>query len=333
MDITKVVNQLKQKYKDVNVVSESEDPSDFVSTGNLTFDLISEGGIPFGVMTEFVGFSQSGKSLFAQQILANAQKKYDAVGVIVDRENALTNKRAVELGIDTDKMIKVGPQDTPLVVDAFNFLIDTINLIRKEDGDTYIVGIIDSIQAFDKDVDLDKSDSGRRAKSIKDGLRKLFPIIDKKVMLLIANHFYYNVGQMFGDPKRVAGGEGLRYFNTNRFALEDKLKIMDSKKGGEVVGNWIGIEVQKTRLGPCYRTCYIPFFYKEGIPYYGGYIRFLVQRGYLKPKNKQEFSKFRQQTVVYKDKSYNEFNAEKLLRDHPELLFDKYPEYYQGDEK
>jgi len=112
--------------------------------------------------------------------------------------------------------------------------------------------------------------------------------------------------------------------------LEDKKKIIDEKRGNEVIGSWLGIEVIKTRLGPCYRNCYIPFSYKEGIPYYGGYARLLANRGYLIPKNKQEFGSFKQHTLIYNDEKVNEFNMKQFVEKYPELKFDKYPEYYES---
>jgi len=335
INLSKVTELLKKKYSGVSIVSSSneEEKLEMVSTGNLAFDLIADGGVPFGSSVEFIGFSQSGKSLFCQIILANAQKKYGAIGIVVDREKAFMDKRARELGIDTDKVIRALPKDVLLVSDAFSFILDSIEVIRAQDEDRHIVVIIDSISAFDKDVDLEKSDSGRKQKSTKDGLRKLLGYIDDKVMVLIVNHFYYAVGVSFGDPKRASGGEGLKYFNTVRFALEDKRKIIDEKKGNEVIGSWLGIEVIKTRLGPCYRNCYVPFFYESGVPYYGGYARLLADRNYLVPKNKQEFKTMKSHTLIYKDKEkVNEFEIESFLEKHSELRFDRYPEFYEGKE-
>ena len=331
VNLKKIADKLKDKYKNTTIVSEDDGLVDFVSTGNLAFDLISDGGIPFGVMTEFIGFSQSGKSLYCQTILANAQRDYGAIGLYIDREGALTDKRAKELGVDTSNVIKAPPESVPTAVDAFSFVIESILDIRKQDKDIYIVAVIDSIAAFDKDVDLEKADVGRKAKSIKEGLRALFTHIDKKVMVLIVNHFYYNVGVVFGTPKQASGGEGLRYFNTLRIALEDKRKITDPARGNEVIGSWIGIEVIKTRLGPCYRTCYVPFYYTTGVLRLGGYMRLLVDRGYVKPKNKKEFLGFRQVMVKYNDKEFNEYDIEKFIETYPSLLFDHYPEYNQGD--
>jgi RecA/RadA recombinase len=354
--VTDIAKSLKTQFKGIKVMSDDLRDYEFVSTGNLAFDLISDGGIPFGVGTELIGLSASGKSLISQMAIADAQRKYNALGIVADRENAWTPARCEQLGIENKGLIKAFPQDIEMISDAFNFVISTIETVRKKHKDQHIVVVIDSVGAFDKDVDLDKSDSGRRAKSTKDGYRKLFTYLDKKVMIIIVNHFYYNIGQMFGNPLKEAGGEGLKYFNTVRFALQDRKKIIDSRRNNEVVGNWIGVEVIKTRLGPCYRKCYIPHFYDTGIDYYGGYARLLMDRGYLFPKNKKKFNSFDQTTLIYYEdihdveendneeennnkendknknkENINEFRIKEFLDKHPELLFDKYPPFYGMD--
>ncbi len=325
MDVKSIISQLKKDYKSISKASDIEDPSEFVSLGNLAFDLISDGGVPFGYVVEFVGLSQSGKSTCAYNIIANAQKEYDAIGVLIDRENAYTNRRGEQIGIDTDRLILVKPQDVPTVTDCFQFILDVIEKVRKESDDTYLVIAIDSISSFGKDVDLSKSDSGRKAKATHEGLREVLEVIDKRMMLLVLNQVLYKVGVTFGDPRTTSSGESLKYYSQVRFALEDVKKIKNEH--GDVIGNWIGVEVIKTRLGPCYRTCYIPHYYDTGFDYYGGYARLLADRGYLIPKNKNKFSKFETKTLLYGDEQVREDEMEKFLEKHPELRFDTYPPY------
>ena len=311
--------------------NEVEDPVDFVSVGNCAIDLISDGGVPFGHVVEFLGLSQSGKSLFIQQLIAMAQKKYNAIGILIDRENAYTNKRGEQLGIDNERLYLAKPSQCPTVFDAFDLIIKGVEGIREADKNEYIIVGIDSISAFGKDVALEKSDSGRKAKATHEGLRELLPIMDEKVLLIVANQVTYKVGVSWGDPRTSSSGESMKYYSTVRFALEDRHKIIDKSKGNEVIGNWIGIETIKTRLGPCHRTCYVPHYYETGIPYYGGYIRLLVDRGYLYPKNKTDFNKFDGKSVIYEKgdvkEQYREDNVEKMFEAHPELLFTSYPEY------
>jgi RecA/RadA recombinase len=331
VDLSKIAGKLKS-----TVASDVPDPKDFVSTGNLAFDLVADGGVPFGYVVEFLGFSSSGKSLFIQQIIANAQKMYGAIGLLADRENAYTNKRGEQLGIDNSQLLLLKPKEIPTITHCFNLIIENIKAIREQDEDAYICVGIDSISAFGKDVALEKSDSGRKAKAAHEGLRELLNYIDDKVMLLVANQKTYKIGVMYGDNTSSTAGESMKYYSALRFSLQDRHQIADPKRGNEVIGNWIGIEVIKTRLGPCYRECYIPHYYKTGIDYYGGYARLLVDRNFLKPKNKTEFQGFRQSTIVYEEggekEQYNEFRIEKLLEAHPELLFKEYPEYnLKGD--
>jgi len=326
MDLSDIVKNLKKKYNSVSIGNAVSGPTEFISTGNLAFDLISDGGVPFGYVTEFLGKSQSGKSVFIHQIIANAQRDYDAIGILVDRENAYIPSRAEEtLGIDGSGLLVVKPRDIPRVYDAFQFILDSISEVRKSDKERYIVVGIDSISAFGKDVDLGKADPGRKAKAVHEGLREVIPVIDERIVLIVANQVTYNVGVMFGDPRTTTAGESMKYYSTVRIALQDKKKIVDAVRGNEVVGAWLGIESIKTRLGPCYRTCYVPVYYKRGIDYYGGYDRLLVDRGYINPANKKEFLSFNRKTVVYKDKKYSD--VEKLLEENPELLFDEYPEF------
>ena len=330
MDLNKIKKSLQKSYGSLKTGDELYDSLEFVSTGNLAFDLISDGGIPFGHCTEFLGLSSSGKSLIIYNVFANAQKKYNAVCILVDRENAYSKQRGEELGIDNENLLICPPQDAVMVPNAFNFMMDTISAIRKSDIKTYIVLAIDSIAAFDQDTELLKSSTPRKAKDLHAAFRKFLPFLDERILLMSANQVTYKVGVLYGDPKTSASGEALKYYNQVRFALEDKRKIVDDKTN-EVVGNWIGIEVIKTRLGPCYRTCYLKHLYETGIDYFSGYARLLAQRGYLEPKNKSEFKSFKQSTLKYKDKTVNENRIEAFLKEHPELLFSEYPPFKKDE--
>lgn len=341
VDLKRIVNSLKKStqkkkgYENISLGSDIPgiDEFDFVSTGNLAFDLIADGGIPFGYLTELLGLSQSGKSTIIYKTIANAQEEYDAVGILVDREDAYTKERGSQLGVNNENLLICPPKDAVLIPNAFDFIMDTITAIRKSDDDenqTHIVIAVDSIGSFDQDTELSKSSTPRKAKDLHAAFRKILPYMDKRIMFMAANHKTYQVGIIYGDNTTSTGGEAMKYYNNVRFALQDRKKIVDAKRGNEVMGNWIGIESIKTRLGPCYRTAYVRHLYKTGIDYYSGYARLLAQRGYLTPKNKQEFNSFKQSTVKYDGKEFSENNIEKFLQEHPELLFDKYPEYNDG---
>jgi len=340
MDISKVISGLKKKYgySSIGLAGDRVDPSEFVSTGNKAFDLMSDGGVPFGHIAEFLGLSASGKSTFIYKLMANAQRDYNAVCVLVDRENAYTNSRARQLGIDPDNNFVIcPPADCILASDGMGFLINFITSVRESEDrqrkkgeevdPAYIVLAIDSVGAFASDTAIDKSQAPRTAKDLHTSFRKIIPLIDNRVMLVFSNHITYKVGIIYGNTTSSTGGEAPKYYSHERFALEDRKKILDATKGNEVVGNWLGVEAIKTRLGACYRTCYVRHLYKTGIDYYSGYARLLADRGYLEPKNKSEFKSFKQKTLSFGEKTVNEDNIDTFLAENPELDFDTYPEY------
>ena len=324
-DLESIVNKLKKKYGTTSIAGNKSDPVDYISTGNLALDLCLEGGIAFGYAASWEGLSSSGKSLMLQMMLADAQKKFGAIGIILDREKAWVNKRAEELGIDTSKVIRVEPEDIPTIKDAENFLMDVLPSLDK---DSYKLIAIDSLSSFMKEGD--KADMGKNAQNIHNLFRKLIPFLNDKTSLHIANQMTYKVGISFGDPLTTTGGEGPKYYSTYRLKLDNRKAIVNAKKGGEIVGNWIKTTVIKTRLGPNMRSIIFPFYYKEGIPYLGGYARLLANRGYLEPKNKAEFKSFKQSTLKFNDETVNEFKIEEFLNKHPELLFKEYPSYNEG---
>ena len=53
----------------------------------------------------------------------------------------------------------------------------------------------------------------------------------------------------------------------------------------------------------------------------------------MRPKNKQEFNKFKGTKIIYKDKQHTELDIENNIEDYPELNFDIYPEWNDKDEK
>lgn len=328
VDLNKIAKTIQKKYAkekkntSLDVASNIQDPSEYISTGNLALDLSLEGGISWGYATEWSGGSSSGKTLMLQMMLADAQKRYGAVGIWLDREKAWFNKRAEELGIDIDNVIVIPPQDIIGVKEAEDIVVDILDSIGE---DTYKFIAIDSISAFAKEGD--KADMGKKAQSLHNLFRKIIPYVNEKTSFNFTNQRTFKINVLFGDPEVTTGGEGPKYYTTYRIKLDNKKAIKDKDKGNETVGNWIKSTIIKTRQGPNYREVLFPFYYKEGIPYYGGYARLLVTRGYCVPNNKQEFNAFNQTTVKYNDEEFNEFKVEEFLEKHPELKFSEYPEY------
>jgi len=327
-DINKVAKAVQKEFGTAHVAGSKEDSKDIISTRNKALDLCLNGGINIGHACEFSGLSGTGKTTLLQILLADMQKKYDAVGVWLDRENAFFNDRATQLGVDINNVIIAKPGDIPTVPDATRFLKKSLESIYEEDPDKYVFIAIDSLSAFASTVDIGKEDMGKVAKHIHAMFRNALPTIHAKVFVGFVVHITYKTGIVFGETKTTAGGEAPKYYATYRIQLSDKKSIIDVNKGNRELGTWIEAEVIKTRRGAGGLVAHIPLLYKEGLPYYGGYVRLLVKENYLKAKNKNEFQGFKQKTVVHPDGTlFVEDNVEDLLKKHPELDFKEYPKY------
>ena len=316
-----IVSSIKKSFDGVDVASNITDPVDYISTGNKAIDLALSGGIFFGYVVEWAGLSQSGKTYMLQTMLANAQEKYDAIGLWVDRENAFTNKRAAELNINLDNTIVVKPKDVPNIPSLSEFIKDSIARIRDKYPESYIFVAIDSLSAFGSSQG--GEDMGRKAKQLHSLFRDVIPLVDIRVSLHFTNQVTFLPGVMFGNPKTTTGGEAPKYYTTYRLGLETKKNIKNER--GDVLGQWIEFIVDKTRMGPSNRKVIVPFTYDSGIPEFGGYVRMLVSRGIVDPKNRAEFKAFKQKTVLYNDKKYSEDDSEKLLSENPELDLKEWP--------
>lgn len=327
-EVSKIVNKLKKTYGTLRIAGNEEETKEYISTGNLALDLALEGGIAWGYVSEFAGFSGSGKTTIMQKMLADAQKKYGAWGVWVDREKAWHNDRAEFLGIDLNKVIVLDPLDIVNIPDATQALDDILSQLPENE---YKFICIDSISAFADTAKIDKADMGKKAQQTHRLFRTILPYINKKGSLNFSNHVTFKLDVMFGDKTTTTGGEAPKYYTSYRLRLDDRKVIVDVNKNNEKIGNWIKATIIKTRSGPALRDIYFPHYYKTGIPYYGGYVRLLADRNYVEPKNKKEFNSFKQTLVKHGDRHYTESDIENNIKQFPELIFNKYPEWNEGE--
>jgi len=329
-DIKKLVTKLKKEYGSLKIAADEVETKEFISVGNKALDLALDGGINLGSAVEISGFSQSGKTTLMQIMLANMQKKYNAIGIWLDRENAFFIDRAKFLGVDTNRTMLFKPVDILTVPDATIALETTLKKIPDTE---YVFIGIDSIAAFDDTSKSDKAVMGKTAGQLHRLYRRILPYINNRTLFVFANQRTYKPGVMFGDNTTVTGGEAGKYYTHYRIQLDNGKDIRDENKGGEVVGNWLKAKVIKTRLGPSMRKVVFQHLFKGSIPYLSGYLRLLVDRNILEPKNKAEFKAFKQGTILYNGNKLLESNVEKIMEDFPELNLDIYPEYKPDEEE
>ena len=78
----------------------------FLSTGCGTLDFSLGGGVPYGRLTEILGWQSSGKSVIAANLLASCQKK-GGIAIMLDTEHSLLSGWAKTLGVDDKKLLNL----------------------------------------------------------------------------------------------------------------------------------------------------------------------------------------------------------------------------------
>lgn len=194
--------------------------SEWIDTGSLVLNAIISGscygGIPVGRVTLFAGETRTGKSLFVQKILANAQKRGLHV-VIFDTENAIDNTSATRLGLDTTK-VKYVPCKS--IEQTRNSLFKLFSMIEEKGLQGKFIVAIDSLANLLSELDLKRmdkdnvsQDSGTKARAMK----TLLQLVTNygaltKTTVICTNHVYDDPMAMFPSlEKHMPGGKSVGY--------------------------------------------------------------------------------------------------------------------------
>jgi len=275
-----MLEEVLKGIKSAGLLSKEKVDLGFVSTGNYALNKVISGdytkGIPFGMITQFIGESSTAKTIFATHIFKEAQ----AAGyhtMMVDSENAYNPVFAASLGVDPEKLIYAKPKT---LEECFQVMEDTILAIREADKDTPIVIAYDSIAVSPSKAE-SESDSyeqspmtgALRAKTAGACLRKINHMLrDYKVALVIINQIRSKTGVMYGSPDTpAAGGKALAfYLGVDLLCISNKTsdKLIDENK--QVIGIKGTIRNKKNKVSIPFRECEFELLFDKGLtPSYG----------------------------------------------------------------
>ena len=252
----------------------------YVSTGVFALNKVVSGkyggGYPIGGITEIIGESSTGKTIFITHAFKEAQK-LGYYTILIDNEFAYSPAFAETLGVDTSKLIYKTP-DT--IEKCFSAIEDITKEIREYDPDTPIVVGFDSIGTAQSSSEAQQDmlggsnmDGAMRAKEVGRCLRKINPILrSRKVSLLIINQVRSKIGVMYGDPStRAGGGKSLEFYcavslKVNSNKSSDVLRDANKQPIG-IKGKLVG---KKNKVAIPFQECEFKLVYDKGLdPYYG----------------------------------------------------------------
>ena len=179
-----------------------------LSTGLPSLDLAIGGGIPEGRILTIYGPMSSGKSSLAIKFLAEVQKAYPDKKVgYIDLECALDPVYAEKLGLNMKDVLFSQP----------NSAEEALTLVEMmcESGEVKAV-VLDSVAKLtplkELNGDIGDAEMGMRARLLSQALRKIVPkASENKCTCFFINQVRTNLGQMYGNPETMPGGQALPF--------------------------------------------------------------------------------------------------------------------------
>jgi recombination protein RecA len=250
-----------------------------VSTGVVAFDIVTNGGIPGGKMTEISGGPSAWKSLLGLQIL-DETINVGGIAVYVDTERSLEKGLVDIVNINMDKLIYPDPNKIESIEDVFKLLETSIEISMKEK--MFLAFVWDSVAAtpgyeqLQKEIGNDMAPA-RRAKLIAEALRKYMPQVFKSnAALVFVNQLQDKIGVMFGDKETTPGGRAIKFWASLRLRLRYSGKLKD-KISGEQVGGKGNLRIPKNKVGKPFGEVNFEVNVGERIGKFQGLLDYLVR--------------------------------------------------------
>jgi recombination protein RecA len=229
-----------------------------IPTGALSLDVaLGIGGVPKGRIVEIYGPESSGKTTLALHIMAEAQKKGEAVALI-DAEHAFDPTYAKNIGINLDDLYISQPDFGEQALEILETLVRSA---------AFGVIVIDSVAALTPRAEIEgemgDSHMGLQARLMSQALRKITAITSKTgTTIIFINQLRMKIGVMFGNPETTTGGNALKFYASVRLDIRQKDKIL---KDGKIIGHTRKVKVAKNKMAPPFKEATFDMIYPMGI--------------------------------------------------------------------
>jgi len=251
----------------IKMASDSDLLVEMLPSGVLPIDVLLDGGLPRGRITEVFGDFSTLKSLIAYCLIAETQSS-GGVAALVDTEHAFDPQWAENMGVD------VGALLMPPVVTGEE-AVDVIQALVASGVDLVVWDSIAATLPQDeanKRLSKENIQPARLAALMSAAMRRI-NAVNKKTAILCINQTRTKVGIVFGNPESIPGGKALPFYASYRIAMRKAGKITEDahRWDGEklvTVKKTIGVkmkcELLKSKLSSPDRTLFFVWDPRKG---------------------------------------------------------------------
>jgi len=261
------------------------DVEDFIPTGCYVLDKIIGGGIPEKRITEIFGDESTGKSTLGLSILRQAQLKADYyVPVLIDTETSYDTNRAVQLGLDTNRLLY---SDLDTIEDVFDLMTKVAKEAKKANKKARTVIVWDSLAATTTKAELEgvvgDSQYGLHARLLSQGFRMYRRIISEyDVTLIVLNQTRQNIQTFgYGPHYTTFGGKALKFYSSVRIRLRVVEKV---KQGDNINAVKVEAETVKNKIYAPFKKVRFYIDFNEGIDNISSTLDYAIQEGFVEKK-------------------------------------------------
>lgn len=245
-DVFDAVDKLYEKYlKTDNIYTPPEKLEDIDTTIErlnsplLSFDRFLGGGPAYGKLTTYSGLNSTGKTSIALLMAgANPEKRIGFVDAEMNWSDSSYLWVDKYFGIDKERLIVLQPT---YLEEGAEMIEDLCNV-----ADIVIYDGFDSIAPkAEYQSSMEENQMGLQARAYKKFFRRsMGKIYRSKAALIITNHLYENIGNVF-EPLKEPGGRAIHDFASQKLYLT-RGNVKD--KSGVVTGQDVNININKDKL-------------------------------------------------------------------------------------
>lgn len=296
------LKELEAKYGKKAFIKASEKQSygDVIPTTSFSLqNALGIGGFAKRKLYTLDGDSSAGKSTTAYDAIANCQKKYGDLCLLIDREDSYTAEYGFKQGIDNDKLIIAKP-DT--LEDMYELVIDALK------SKAFGVILVDSVTSFAPKARFEDSVvMGIEARVNSDKMRLLMPALEESDTCLIFIQQIRNSIGSYGNPVTVSGGLAIPFYASVR------IRVTRSEIDKENEQNLMKFTVIKNKLATPFKVGTIIYNWKNGFDTFSEIGDLALEFGVISVEGKSyKFPELPDFKVVGKK------NAIQYLKDNPE---------------